>query len=307
VNLAWKKPSRFWLLLILVGMILVGASLTALWFCVRLPPCSSPIEVGASDLFTFDNLRDHYEPYGYVAHAFGNIDEHKYTNSREAFELNYEKGFRVFEVDLVLLKDGSAFCAHDGAEPRYGLDKPFLETTAEELSGALFDGKYTPLTGSALLDLVYEYSDAYFILDTKLTTSGSSQNIFEALVSEARKRCPSVLDRMIPHIFGPEDLTDTAEVYPFKDYMLALYQCKCSKTSKYGMTNGEVVQFVKDNHIKAVMMWWDDRYTPKFKRQLNDAGAVVYVHDLDDPTIISDFRAQGVGVYSNGYFPPMSE
>jgi len=288
-------------------MIAVGAFFIAIWHCVPIPSCSSPVEVGPSNLFTFENLRDHYEPYGYVAHAFGNIDGNKYTNSLEAFELNYEKGFRIFEVDLVLLKDGSAFCAHDGAEWMYGLDKPFLETAADELSGVLCLGKYTTLTGSDLVNLVHEYSDAYFILDTKLTAWGSRQDIVRALVSEAKERCPSVLDRMIPHIFGPEDLTRVAEIYPFKDYMLALYACKCSGKSKYLMTNGEVVQFVRDNHIKAVMMWWNNRYTPEFKRQLNDAGAVVYVHSLDDPDVMADFRAKGVGVYSNDYFPTKVE
>jgi glycerophosphoryl diester phosphodiesterase len=225
----------------------VGSVIASLVWIPLPNTCSCPIELGPSNLFTFGNLRDYCEPHGYVAHAFGEIDDTFYTNSREAFELNYEKGFRIFEVDLVLLKDGSAFCAHNGTEWMYGLDKPFTETTAEEISGRLCLGKYTPLTGSELLDLVYEYTDVYFMLDTKHTTQGSTYDILRALVSEAKGRHPSVLDRMIPHIFGPGDLCEVAEIYPFRDYWVAVYSFE-RKTNRGSGTNADrVMLYVVSN------------------------------------------------------------
>ena len=42
-------------------------------------------------------LTSGYNPYGFVAHAFGAIDGRGYTNSLEAFQRNYGRGFRVFE------------------------------------------------------------------------------------------------------------------------------------------------------------------------------------------------------------------
>src|SRR4030042_6668257 len=122
-----------------------------------------PIQLQPSAIFTQQNLQDNYEPYGYAAHALGGIDGQTYTNSREAFLLNYDKGFRIFEVDLVLLKDGSIFCAHDGNEWKYGLDKPFKKTTADELAGRLCLHKYTALTGGDLLDLLDQHEDTSFI------------------------------------------------------------------------------------------------------------------------------------------------
>jgi hypothetical protein len=68
-----------------------------------------------------------YDPYGFVAHAFGSIDRCVYTNTLEAFLRNYGRGFRVFETDVVRLKDGTALLAHDGLERNYGLDKSFRE------------------------------------------------------------------------------------------------------------------------------------------------------------------------------------
>jgi hypothetical protein len=51
-------------------------------------------------------VAEQFDPYGFVAHAFGAVDGHTYTNSLEAFQRNYARGFRVFEVDHVLLATG---------------------------------------------------------------------------------------------------------------------------------------------------------------------------------------------------------
>ncbi len=49
----------------------------------------------------------------FIAHAGGAIEHHKYTNSLEALNTNYKKGFRVFELDIVKTKDGKYVAAHD--------------------------------------------------------------------------------------------------------------------------------------------------------------------------------------------------
>ena len=54
-----------------------------------------------------------------IAHAFGGIDDKTYTNSLEAFQTNYDKGFRVFEVDLILTSDGGLAARHDWQPYRY--------------------------------------------------------------------------------------------------------------------------------------------------------------------------------------------
>ncbi|MCB1015880.1 MAG: hypothetical protein KDB10_12305, partial [Acidimicrobiales bacterium] len=83
----------------------------------------------------------------------------------------------------------------------------------------------------------------------------------------------------------------------------------------------EVVRFVRDNRVPAVMMWWGTRnpgltlkanmdqqrrYTSAFAAQLRAAGAVVYVHSLGDGARVQQFTGAGVGVYSNGPFPPFT-
>lgn len=49
----------------------------------------------------------------YIAHAGGEINGVKSTNSKHALDENYEKGFRNFELDIIETSDGKLVAAHD--------------------------------------------------------------------------------------------------------------------------------------------------------------------------------------------------
>ncbi len=49
----------------------------------------------------------------FIAHAGGQIEGHKYTNSLEALNNSYNKGFRLFELDIVKTSDNVYVAAHD--------------------------------------------------------------------------------------------------------------------------------------------------------------------------------------------------
>ena len=295
-----------WLIFIVIALILVLGSMAIInLFYLLKGPLECEVRLEPSTVFTASNLNNSYELYGYVAHALGSVDGETYTNSLEAFELSYKKGFKIFEVDMVLLKDGTVFCAHDGYEERYGLDKRFRQTSYKELAGKLYLGKYTPLNGSQLLDLLDKYKDIHIIADTKY----EHIKIIEALVAEAEQKYPSVLDRLIPHISGPCELCRMNQIHQFKDYILALYRSRewdpgrawclfCSPTS-----NEQIAKFVKKCGISAVMMQHDQRYTPEFQELLSSVGAVTYVHSLSSPEAIDYFKEREVGVYSDGFSP----
>ena len=63
-------------------------------------------------------VSQHYEEYKkdtlrYIAHAGGIIDGYTYTNSLEALEMSYSKGFRLFELDIRKTKDEKYVAVHD--------------------------------------------------------------------------------------------------------------------------------------------------------------------------------------------------
>ncbi|MDM7999935.1 MAG: hypothetical protein QUS33_08045 [Dehalococcoidia bacterium] len=199
-------------LIITLGL-LVSVLLWLPWVPIRSCTRGSP-----SCVSSIKDIWNGAKPSACVAHALGEIDGIFYTNSLDAFLLNYERGFRTFEVDLVLLGDGSVFCAHDGSEWMYGLGKAFAETTAADMSGRLCLGKYTPLDGSDLLDLMDEYPDTRFFLHAKRTSKNSNQAILEVMVSEAKESHPSVLDRIIPRTYGPADMRQLDRLHRFREY-----------------------------------------------------------------------------------------
>lgn len=49
----------------------------------------------------------------FIAHAGGRIDGFTYTNSLEALNLSYKKGFRIFELDIIKTSDNVFVAAHD--------------------------------------------------------------------------------------------------------------------------------------------------------------------------------------------------
>ncbi|HHS96095.1 MAG TPA: hypothetical protein ENJ45_05845, partial [Phaeodactylibacter sp.] len=56
---------------------------------------------------------DAYNAQKLIAHAGGAIDGITYTNSLDALQRNYAKGFRLFELDIIKTTDGHYVAAHD--------------------------------------------------------------------------------------------------------------------------------------------------------------------------------------------------
>jgi glycerophosphoryl diester phosphodiesterase len=257
-----------------------------------------------------ESLTGRYNPYGFVAHAFGSIDGYLYTNSLEAFQRNYGRGFRVFETDVVRLADGTALLAHDALEDNYGLDKPFSESTWADLAGHKYLGRYTILRVQELAGLMRDHPDMYVILDAKY----ARLDIYKRMLQYAPER--GLRERILPHVEDRAELSSLRTAYPLQNYVLALYHTQ----AKNRYDDPIVGDFVNRYRAPAVMMWWRDRdpslslaangresrrYRASFASTLKGLGANVYVHSLGDPAQIQQFWDRGIGVYSDNPFPPL--
>lgn len=63
-------------------------------------------------------ISERYEEYKkdtmrFIAHAGGKINGYFYTNSKEALDQSYKKGFRMFELDFLKTSDNKFVAAHD--------------------------------------------------------------------------------------------------------------------------------------------------------------------------------------------------
>ena len=63
----------------------------------------------------FPRIRYEFEPNNnrYIAHAGGEVNGIKSTNSKDALDQNYKKGFRFFELDIIETSDKKMVAAHD--------------------------------------------------------------------------------------------------------------------------------------------------------------------------------------------------
>ena len=231
------------------------------------------------------------EESGFVAHAggspYGLQQLEHYTNSREAFEISYENGFRVFEFDFVVLADGAVLVAHDYHEAEYGLSLSFHDASRADVEGSRWRGKYQVMFAEDIIDLMVAYPTIWIILDSKW----GHVEVAKAMVELAPDT--GVLDRIVPHLASDEHAAAIPDIYPFPEQMVAGYRWRgsddefLSRMERYGVDN--------------IMLWWDTRWSEGLQDRLDQAGHQVWVHSPTDAAIIEDFRARGIGVYSNGY------
>lgn len=249
---------------------------------------------------TPDRLVPYDSTSAYIAHEFGSADGHTYTNSATAFNASYAKGFRLFECDMLLLKDGTVVLAHDGTERAYGLDKPWKDATAADVPGKRYLGLYRLLTARDLVRLMRSHPDIRVIMDSKWSQVEIARQVVRAAHGDT-----DVLDRLIPHVFSYRTLLAMRQVYPFKATMLALYGFHPKPTP------AQIIRMVRRGHATAVMMrasgpGGNERvFTPLMHAALVKAGIPDYVFGVPGgQSGVRAFRQLGVGVYSDGFFAP---
>ncbi|MWV46692.1 glycerophosphodiester phosphodiesterase [Paenibacillus sp. HJL G12] len=247
-----------------------------------------------------EELAGGFTDYKVISHAMGGINDHAYTNSYEAFIANYEKGNRVFEVDLLLTDDGKLVARHEWTqhmtellqqEDKLPQDRQATRMSYEEFKQSKILGAYDPLDWKDIMDLMERYPDIYIVTDTKEQEPEDMKHELEMLVSLAKARAPQLLDRVVPQIYNQPMLKTVQEIYPFPSLIYTLYATKD--------TDQDVIDFVSDNAIDAVTIP-EQRVTRSFLSKLKKAGVATYVNTINETSDASKLRRMGVnGVYSD--------
>ena len=106
------------------------------------------------------------DPNRFIAHAGGQIESYNYTNSLEALNLSYQKGFRLFELDIIKTYDGHYVAAHDWIGWKYKVAyEGKLPVTKEEFLKRKIHGKFTPLDMEAINQWFATHPDAILVTD----------------------------------------------------------------------------------------------------------------------------------------------
>lgn len=271
---------RKWIALLL----LVGAAGLLFW----VPRSSSEESTGG------------FTDYKVISHAMGGINDHAYTNSYEAFIANYEKGNRVFEVDLLLTEDGKLVARHEWTqhmtellqqEDKLPKDRQAVRLSYEEFKQSKILGAYDPLSWSDIMDLMERYPDIYIVTDTKEQEPEDMKLELSLLVDSAKARDPQLLERVVPQIYNQPMLGTVEGIYEFPSIIYTLYAT--------GDTDEEVIDFVSKHSIEAVTIP-EQRVTRAFLSKLKKAGVASYVNTINENADAGKLKRMGAsGVYSD--------
>lgn len=237
-----------------------------------------------------------------IAHAMGGLEDGKYSNSLEAFTVNYKKGLRVFEADFQVTSDHVMVLRHDWTKKRgqKGLLKEdgYIPTAEEFLTTPLY-GKYTPLALSDLFELMKKYEDVYIITDTKGKEHDEVISDFGLLVDTARQTDSlDCLSRFIVQIYNDEMYDAVLSVYPFTNWIYTVYQ--------RGTDNFEqLCRFCQENGIPIITINYK-KYKEEFQKLADEYGLLIYLHTVNDSDAALSFYEMGVdGFYTDEITPAL--
>lgn len=227
----------------------------------------------------------------YIAHACGGIDGKIYTNSREAFLLNYQLGHRVFEIDFNLGQDGFLIACHDENDWRKmtGTDLPY---TRENFNRMLIYNQYESLDCTEVIDLMEEYPDIYVVTDTKDDTQEEAMLAFSQLVYYAKQKHPEVLERIIPQIYNEEMLSWISSIYPFKSVIFTLYATSWTPQSVLNFCTNSGIRFITmpvGLVSKEILRLWDTMDIQVAVHTVNDEQHIDELFDMGVDMIYTDF------------------
>ncbi|MEM8506678.1 MAG: hypothetical protein AAF717_02560 [Bacteroidota bacterium] len=199
----------------------------------------------------------------YIAHAGGEIDGVASTNSLEALNENYRKGFRLFELDIITTSDNTFVAAHDWKMwARFTDYEGSLPPTHEAFLKRKIYGSYTTLDMEGINAWFESHPDARLITD-KINTPLAFGSQFTD-----RKRLSMELFSVMAI---EEAVNNDIKVIISQEVLMAL--------------KGDKMGFLEINNIKDVAVSRRIiRQQTEFLDQLRKEGIKVYAYNVNfDP------------------------
>ncbi|WP_405382192.1 interleukin-like EMT inducer domain-containing protein [Maribacter sp. LLG6340-A2] len=126
-----------------------------------------PESIGEQKVY-FPKIKYEFEPNidRYIAHAGGEVNGVKSTNTKDALDQNYNKGFRLFELDIISTSDGHLVAAHDwNMWARFTDYTGTLPPTHEQFMKQKIYGDYTTMDMQGINAWFKTHPDAILVTD----------------------------------------------------------------------------------------------------------------------------------------------
>ena len=203
-----------------------------------------------------------------IAHAGGGIDGKNYTNSLEALDVSYAKGFRFFELDFSWTSDNQLVCLHDWGK-RFKLNFGFK--TKQPLSLQQFQELLNkqeerhPCTLETLATWVASHQDSTIITDAKYNNLDAIKLII--------KKYPELTKNLIPQFYQPSEYKVLKKM-GFDRLIWILYQYEGKKSS--------VIEYAKNMDLLAISMR-GSQAKKRWAQELIKSNHTVFTYTVNNP------------------------
>lgn len=209
-----------------------------------------------------------------IAHAGGGINGKTYTNSFQALDLNYAKGYELFELDFSWTSDAQLVCLHDwNKTPKWLLnyhgENPLSLSEFNDLLHP--DLELKPCNLESLNQWLIDHPKAYIVTDIKHKNLQGLE-----LVSSSIEDASA---RVIPQIYQPDQYEATKDM-GYQHIIWTLYE--------FPSDNKSVVKAYKKMDLYAITMP-QHRAKQGLANMLNEPKVPTYVHTINDLAEAKDY------------------
>lgn len=253
---------------------------------------------------SFSSEQEWWERDSVICHALGTTAEgDTLTNSYNALEYNYARGFRTFETDISFTLEGIPVLRHDWASD-LGQAEAFGWTeeeksvpTSELFLNSPIYGKNTPMTLADLFEFMDCHKDVYVVFDMKMLPEMTEAEQYQKVVDVAMESgCVGVLDRCVVQLYYMGMHEEIEKVYHFDNYLLTLYMIG-------DQPHDEMGRFLEGNDIPVLTVpgYFD---VAEISSDMKPYGISVYTHTIDDYNDASSYFKRGAkGIYTDTITP----
>lgn len=240
-----------------------------------------------------------------VRHGMGLLDGNSMSNSLEALEDSYEKGYRYIEADLSVTSDGYVVCSHGFLESDYirtGMEyreEKHIPTLEEFQSWKIY-GKYTTMTLDDLIAWMASHKDVCFFFDIKQADYEECTKI-SAQIKGAVGNKKRLYDRIVFSARNTEMIQAYRETGVFK--WLHLWMAPEETREKQIFTPEAFKTFCQENGVSS---WSIEKtgLTEELAAQMADSGMKSYVYMIETDAELEYYGRLGADCFTSDTLSP---
>jgi hypothetical protein len=244
----------------------------------RIPDLSQHIAAHSTSDYEWSENKDFLAiGHGLGPQMYGGIDTLK------TLEKGWERGFRLFEVDLSVTSDNYLICYHGGEE------REIDNTSYADYLNIMRKEKHPPCHFSDIVRYARQHPETRFILDVK----NRFYDAYAMVRHEIGDR--SLGKSFIPQVYNFEQLPAIRQNNFFAGEIFTSYRS--------ALTNRQIFNAARKCDVRVVTLTTDRFFDQKgkFPEKIS-----ILIHPVNDPFIAATIRKQGgSGIYTS-YLTPLS-